>query len=266
MSEIDDWLTQVYTDCAREPGKPRETLYIGAQAVGSIENAIAGRLVDSGFVLPGPRSVMLAPDDATPMLRQMALWLQAHGLASQWRDELLPVKDEDGVIRAAVERGVVRTLGVTTFAVHMVGMLSDGRTWLQRRAMTKANDPGKLDTLAGGLVAFGETLDEALVRETHEEAGLSSEQARVAKYGGMLKVCCPIDEVIGGYMVEECHWYKAMLDEGVKPANLDGEVSDFVLLSPQEVVDQMLAGGVTAEAALVLAQALGVGCRRYGLR
>ena len=43
-----------------------------------------------------------------------------------------------------VERAVVRVLGITTRAVHLVGFAPDGRVWVQQRAFDKATDPGLL--------------------------------------------------------------------------------------------------------------------------
>ena len=45
---------------------------------------------------------------------------------------------------ARVERGVVRVLGITTYAVHLVGSRRDGAVWVQQRAFDKATDPGLL--------------------------------------------------------------------------------------------------------------------------
>ena len=56
--------------------------------------------------------------------------------------------------------------------MHLSGRSPDGRTWVQQRALDKANAPGLWDTLMGGMVSAQDTMDTALARETWEEAGL----------------------------------------------------------------------------------------------
>jgi len=41
----------------------------------------------------------------------------------------------------------VRTLGIATQAVHLVGTTPGGSVWVQQRAFDKAVDPGLWDTL-----------------------------------------------------------------------------------------------------------------------
>jgi hypothetical protein len=49
------------------------------------------------------------------------------------------VVDGDGRTLGGVERGVVRVLGLRTFAVHLSGRTVDGRL-VQQRAFDKATD------------------------------------------------------------------------------------------------------------------------------
>ena len=70
-----------------------------------------------------------------------------------------------------MERAVVRPLGITTFAVHLLAS-PDGRHWVQQRSLTKPNDPGLWDTLMGGMIPASDSMAQALERETWEEAGL----------------------------------------------------------------------------------------------
>ena len=46
------------------------------------------------------------------------------GVAHAWRDEQLAVTDAQGRTLGTVERAVVRPLGITTFAVHLVGRVA----------------------------------------------------------------------------------------------------------------------------------------------
>src|SRR5205085_9907231 len=143
---------------------------------------------------------------APPSLAAIAEWLRDAGLAGRWRDELLAVVDAEERPVAAVERSVVRVLGLVTFAVHLVGFAADGRVWVQQRAFDKATDPGLWDTLMGGQVGAGETVETALARETEEEAGLDLATLHGLEHGERLTIRRPVAE---GYMVEHLDVYRA---------------------------------------------------------
>lgn len=55
--------------------------------------------------------------------------------------------------------------------LHIIDRYS--RIYLQKRAMNKKIQPGKWDTAVGGHVSYGESIYEALYRESSEELGLT---------------------------------------------------------------------------------------------
>ena len=116
-----------------------------------------------------------SPADTTDALNTLAAALRDAGLCGPWRDEQLAVTNPAGEVIGTVERGAVRVLGVATRAVHLVGLAPDGRMWVQKRSLTKPNNPGLWDTLMGGMVSATDSLPQALARETWEEAGLRVE-------------------------------------------------------------------------------------------
>ena len=61
--------------------------------------------------------------------------------------------------------------------VHLVITDSKNRFFLQKRSMSKEAFPGYWDTAAGGHVSAGETLSEAINRETKEEIGIDLKNA-----------------------------------------------------------------------------------------
>ena len=108
------------------------------------------------------------------------------------------------------------------------------------------------DTLVGGLVGAGETLDEELVRECDEEAGLDlADIAHRAPLRTILRMHRRLPE---GYQVEDLLVADCVLATGVAPANRDGEVEEIAVVSPAEVLDMLDAGAFTLEAALVLVE------------
>ncbi|HEX4233284.1 MAG TPA: NUDIX domain-containing protein [Caldimonas sp.] len=257
MSEV-DWHARARAAADRPPLAPREPLQLdvrgGAVIVGSIEPATAERLVVSRRPLRRAGAGWQVDAPAVPSLAAIAAWLRDAGLAGRWRDEQLAVVGGDERAVATVERSVVRVLGLTTFAVHLVGIAADGdRVWVQQRAFDKATDPGQWDTLMGGQVAAAETVESALVRETWEEAGLDVHSLRELGRGPRITIRRPVDE---GYMVEHLEVYTARLPEGVAPSNRDGEVVRFECLDGAALEQRLANGEFTLEATLILAQAV----------
>jgi 8-oxo-dGTP pyrophosphatase MutT (NUDIX family) len=167
-----------------------------------------------------------------------------------WRDELLDVHDESGRRLGAIERAAVRPLGILTRAVHLNAWTPDGRLWVARRALDKATDPGMWDTLVGGLVASGESLDLALIRECEEEAGLTPHDVRGRD--PMRTVLRMHRRLPEGYQVEDLLVSRCVLDAGVVPSNQDGEVMEFAAVTREQARAMAAAGEFTLEAAIVV--------------
>ncbi|MEO5796455.1 MAG: NUDIX domain-containing protein [Rhodoferax sp.] len=266
-----NWLAPLRAAADQPPRSPRVPLWAGTTQVGSVEPEFIRKIELQR--IPYLHRVLLKVQqngttgwqlqgDPTNSLAHLAHILRDAGLAAAWRDEQLavPAADgQDGQVVATVERAVVRALGITTRAVHLVGAAPDGRVWVQQRAFTKPNDPGLWDTLVGGMVSAADNLDTALERETWEEAGLRLPSLHGLRLGGQLTTRRPSTDSGGaGYVVEHIHWYSCTLPEGVQPQNQDGEVERFDLLAPALLAQQLAQGVFTDDAALILAQYLGL--------
>lgn len=223
---------------------------------------VPGLILDDGTLSVLP---VCAPD-APAVLQSVAQVLRAAGRTGKWRDEALPVCADDGSLMGHIERACVRTLGIRTFAVHLIGQLAPAahgsgspRFWLQRRALDKDVDPGKLDTLAGGLVGMNregsarEAFDLALIREVEEEAGLTPQQYDRPRQLGSWRVQRP---VAGGFMIEDIIVARASLHEGVIPANQDGEVAEFLCVDQADLLARLDRGELTTEAAIATLMSL----------
>ncbi len=187
------------------------------------------------------------------ILSDVALSLNEAGCCVTWRNELLDVWAGDVSI-AAIERGVVRPLGLTTRAVHLHARNTAGALWVARRALNKATDPGLWDTLVGGLVGYGEPDDLALVRETDEEAGLSPEQ--IKDRTPIRQIAVMQRQLPEGYQIERVLTSECVLADDCIPANKDGEVMHIQCIKPAEVLDMLLAKAFTTEATIVIAEDL----------
>ncbi len=219
--------------------------------IGSIEPPLARRLRDAGLPLDAHADGWRIDGEPNASLARIARWLADHGLAARWRGELLAVADEAGTPHAVIERAAVRPLGIATWAVHLVGHTADGAVWVQQRALDKATDPGRWDTLMGGQVAAGETIELALERETWEEAGLRLADLDAVQRYGRLLFRRPLPE---GYMVERIEMVEAVVRDGHVPVNQDGEVHRFEHLAPAALRERLASGAFTLEASLVLAR------------
>ena len=144
--------------------------------IGSVEASLAERMRSAGLPLQASASQWRVTLPLDVSLAAIAQWLHANSLGGPWRNELLPVTGECNEPLGAIERAAVRPLGITTFAVHLIAARADGGVWVQQRAFDKATDPGLWDTTMGGQVGAGESIADALARETWEEAGLSLAQ------------------------------------------------------------------------------------------
>ena len=90
-------------------------------------------------------------------------------------EDLLPVINEKGEVTGTAPRSVCHD-GESKLlhpVIHLHVFDPEGRLFLQKRAMSKDIQPGRWDTSVGGHVDPGESVEEALARETIEETGLA---------------------------------------------------------------------------------------------
>ncbi|MDB5946708.1 MAG: hypothetical protein JWQ33_1734 [Ramlibacter sp.] len=256
-----DWRQALQAQARQPPLRARVPLWSGQAVIGSVEDDFAARVGElssgaAGAVLRRSKQQGMAGwevlGDVTASLAVIAVAMRDAGLAGAWRDEQLAVTTPAGVRLGTVERAAVRPLGITTCAVHLIGTAVDGRHWVQQRSLTKPNDPGLWDTLVGGMVPAADSLEDALARETWEEAGLRLSQMQALSYGGRVGTQRPARDGQGsGYVDELIDWFRCVVPPGVEPCNQDGEVSQFALLTGEDLVRRLADGEFTHEAGLV---------------
>lgn len=224
--------------------------WVTAKATASLRGLPGVRIEDEAVHISASTSPRLS---LNAVLARVAQVLDEAGCIRAWRDEMLDVVGE-GRRLAAIERGAMRPLGLLTRAVHLNAWTPQGELWIARRALTKSTDPGKWDTLVGGLVGAGEALDTALVREAAEEAGLTPQA--MAGHSPSRIILRMHKRLPEGYQVEDLFISECVLDDGVALANQDGEVSEFRRAGVEEVLSLMRARAFTAEAELVLLEGI----------
>ena len=89
------------------------------------------------------------------------------------QQEMFPIVDENGNIISAATRGECHNGSKLLHpVVHLHLFNSQGELYLQKRPDWKDIQPGKWDTAVGGHIGLGESVGQALVRETKEELGI----------------------------------------------------------------------------------------------
>jgi 8-oxo-dGTP pyrophosphatase MutT (NUDIX family) len=173
------------------------------------------------------------------------------GLVPGWRGEDFAVLDAEGRPLARLERAAFRVLGLQSRAAHINGFRRDGRLWIARRSADKATDPNRLDNLAAGGIAAGETPRACALRELWEEAGVPA--ALAARASGPHAALRSLRREPEGVHDEILYCFDLELPEDFVPANRDGEVSSFDLFEPAAVAECMAALDLTWDAAMVCA-------------
>ena len=238
-------------------------LYLGEKRIGRLAPEHVAPLLDRlpqcqlserGVVWLGAERSSV--QERSTQLAGAAQALRQAGWITGWRDELYSywgeiehAPDPAEPHAFALERAAFRFFGLRSHAVHINGFAPDGRVWCGIRSMSKATDPGRIDNLAAGGLSAGESVLDCAIRELHEEAGLDPELARQVQPAGRVVTRRRESQ---GWHDEALLVYNLLLPAGTVPRNLDGEVSGFLCLSPQQAMTRL--GEMTDDAAGVLAQ------------
>ena len=251
-------------DRAQTLGERRYRAFVVAGvSVGSIDDIRATRLAAFGADVFAVRAdaVMLTTrltdePSRTRALRDVALTLRAEGALPAWRDERYAIATELGAPPLAhLERGAARYFGVRTWAAHINGVVEDGATrmWFARRSASKAVDPGLWDNLVGGGIAAGFSVEQTVIKEAWEEAGIDEALARRARPAGTVQVVRPMFD---GLQRETVYVHDLALPEAFVPDNRDGEAVEHRLVTLAEASELIARDGgpdeVTIDASAVV--------------
>ena len=232
---------------ALPPGNYRPFVVAGVP-IGRIDDVRATRLAAFDVFTIGDE-VRLEPrlHDAgarTAVLADVAAALRRDGELPAWRDESFAIAARFGEAPLfTIERGAARYFGLATYAVHVSGVVPGAdarapRIWFARRSATKAVDPGLLDNLVAGGVAAGYRLDETLVKEACEEAGIPAALARTARPAGIVHAVKPMFD---GLQRELLFVHDLALPRDFVPANQDGEAVEHRLVDLSEAAATIAA-------------------------
>ncbi|WP_419896203.1 NUDIX hydrolase [Roseomonas sp. USHLN139] len=208
---------------------------IGAEQVGWLEPDLARWLAyrprdfhfdAEGVSLPARLRSRAARES---ILADAAMGLEKAGYL-KLRDELFDVRaTTDGPVLATLDRGAIPAFGVIAQGVHLNGLVrrADGlHLWLGKRSRAKSVAPGQWDNIVAGGAPAGLTMEETLVKEASEEAGLAPELTARARRVSALSYVMKTAE---GMRRDTLHVFDLDLPEDVEPVPHDDEVERFEL-------------------------------------
>jgi len=145
------------------------------------------------------------------------------------------VNDQDEVIGQA-ERDEVHRIGLVCRLAYVCFYTANREIILQKRSITKKNDPGKLTTTVSGHVASGQDYLEAAVRETLEETGVEIEANDLTAMGVVRA-----DYVQGDYLSNAMRGlFSYQFDGNISDLKVeDGDGAGFVTLPIEELEKQL---------------------------
>ena len=145
-------------------------------------------------------------------------------------DELLDVVDENDEVIAVRRRGEIHAERLMHRAVHILVFNDSGELFLQKRSLSKDEQPGKWDSSAAGHVDSGEDYLACARRELAEELGIVADRPLQA----LFKLpACPLTGNEHCMVFRYCHDGPLLLQEDeiddgewIEPARMDRRVMD----------------------------------------
>ncbi len=136
-----------------------------------------------------------------------------------------------GVPFMRIDRGAVEGLGIITTGFHLNGLVGDDM-WIARRSLTKPMFPGQLDNMVAGGWPVGLTLQQNVVKECAEEAGMNEPLACQAEHVGVMTYVMEIEK---GLRRHAMYLYDLQVPDSFVPRPVDGEVDSFQRLPVDQV-------------------------------
>jgi len=217
--------------------------------LGWVKPQIAKELAKFGGVFNVQEmEVSLAAKLDTPAKRTKAVGevmkvLYEKGFLSRWVGEPYRVAANFAETPAfIIERAATPLIGAISYGIHVNGYVRTDqgiKMWVGRRAKDRIVSPGKLDQMVAGGQPADLTLEENLVKECAEEAGLSADVAKQAVPIGAVSYCLDHPH---GLRRDVLFNYDLELPEGFTPTCTDGEVEGFELMGLDEVEEIVRSG------------------------
>ncbi len=164
--------------------------------------------------------------------------LVQQGVIRTYLDEPYPVTAGDrNQAVMTIDRSAVPYFGLRSFGQHMNGFVrkDDGiHLWVARRARDRYIAPGKLDNMVAGGLPWHISLEENLIKECAEEAGMDESLAHQAIPTGTVSYLAESEK---GIKPDTLYCYDIELPDDFKPVCTDGEVESFELMPANKVME-----------------------------
>jgi 8-oxo-dGTP pyrophosphatase MutT (NUDIX family) len=228
-----------------DPARVVPLLAAGDRRIGWLrhDNAAALARFPEVFAAEPGRVRLVAEGDAESVSAAVDRVVEALVLENRvpkWRNETFDVMadwNEPPVFR--LDRGAVPFFGTRAYGVHLNGWRQiDGRLhlWVGRRAADKRVAPDKLDNIVAGGIGNGHGVAATLYKEAEEEAGIPPDLVARARPAGAVSYRM---ETELGIRDDVLFVYDLELPADFTPANSDGEIARFDLMSAGEVLERV---------------------------
>lgn len=238
-------------ECNAENLEDMTPLQFGSAQIGWIAPDLVDRLQDEGSVFERRGAVLAVRDDlgdlaATGNALDSALrrvYDQDPAGFGHWCPDYTPVLEfTTGRRLFRLQRAAVPALGVIAGGVHLNGFIGHGdtqRIWVARRARHIAAQPGMLDQIAAGFLPHDEDPRDRLLTEAAEEAGIPASLMLRARPTSLVsyRMRRPL-----GLQLGMIYCFDLELPADFSPFNADGEVGEFLALTPGELMEILTAG------------------------
>ena len=232
--------------CNRFDASRFRPLFFRERQIGLVRHDHAARLVrfPDTFTVAADKVTLVASggfDSVSAAVDRVVEALVAEGAVSKWRHESFAVSPAWGETPLfKVDRGAVPVFGIRSYGVHLNGWRrsSDGRVqlWIGRRAGDKMVDPNKLDNLVAGGIGYPHGIEDTLIKEADEEAGMDPALVTRATACGHIAYRM---EWGSGVRDDQLFVYELETPSDFLPRNHDGEIVEFELMDIADVLDRI---------------------------
>ena len=175
---------------------------------------------------------------ASEVLDEVVHALAEQGIISKYLGEIYPVTGASREQQyALLDRGAAAYFGIRTYGQHLNGYVKTDeglKIWIARRAPDRIVFPNRLDNMVAGGLPQNLSLEQNLLKECQEEAGMPEYLVKRAIATGAVSYCCETDT---GLKPDTLYCYDVELPESFIPQNTDGEVAEFQLMDVQSVIE-----------------------------
>ena len=177
------------------------------------------------------------PERRAQALGMVAPDIVASGGFAKLQDEPYPIKNDwrDATL-GQIDRGLAPGFGIRAYGVHLNGYVRTPRglsLWMGVRSRERRVAPGQFDNLVAGGQPAHLSLEDNLIKECAEEAGIGPELAARARPAGAIRYAFTTKD---GLRNDTMFCFDLELPPGVQPVSVDGEVERFELIPLDDVM------------------------------